>query len=403
MDCMKTFLTESKKALSNLWRYQKVCVVLGNSTCDLDSAVCALVQGLYEYLDAKPGPETYYLAVIPLMNIPRKEYRVKTEVTYFFKRYDIPPDLLTFRDEIDLKELQKSAASSLDVVLVDHHTLSEGDDFLKDSVIKVIDHRPRDPAWPWPNIDVCIETVGSCATLVAKRFLVEHLPIINSDIANLLRGPILIDTCNLSKEANRATPTDLETLKKLEDIACPIHNRDNEYDGLIQAKNDISELSLDDLLIRDVKEVAGVPIVGFPILVRKFIESPGVFDAICNFAEARKARIVFLLGMLVESDQIRRDIAIFSLSSNPDTTKYSYAGTAQRNFHKDFEKLRILIFGSSDPDLQLYDGSTFIDEHGRFEMLHVNQGNLRVSRKQIIPLVRNMMQELFDIAWIRGT
>nr|XP_033332158.1 exopolyphosphatase PRUNE1-like isoform X1 [Megalopta genalis] len=402
MDCMKTFLTESKKALPQLWRFHKVCVVLGNSICNLDSAVCVLVQGLHEYLDAKLGSGTDYLTVIPLMNIPRKEYRIKTEVTYFFKRYDISPDLLTFRDEIDLKELKNDATITLDVVLVDHHSLSKADNFLKDSVIKVIDHRPQDPAWPWPKIDVYMKTVGSCATLVAKRFLVEHLPIINSDIANLLRGPILIDTCNLSKEVNRATPSDIKTLEKLERIAYSIHNRDAEYHGLIQAQRDISELSFDDLLIRDVKEVAGVPIVGLPILVRKFIDSGGS-DAIRDFAVARKTRIVFLLGMLVESDKIIKDIVIFSISPDPVTTKYSRGGIAQKYAHLDFEELRMLLFGSSDPDLEVYDGCTIYDEEGKYEISHVYQGNLRVSRRQLTPLVQRMMKKLSDIAWIRGT
>ncbi|XP_078042522.1 exopolyphosphatase PRUNE1-like [Augochlora pura] len=392
MDCLE-FLTSSKKVLPHLSQYRRICVVLGNSTCDLDSAVCALVQGLYEYLDIKLGLGTGQV-VIPLMNIPRKEYRVKTEVKYFFERYHISPDLLTFRDEIDLKELKNNKAITLNVVLVDCHTLSEADDFLKDSVIKVIDHRPRDPTWPWPNRDVYIETVGSCATLVAKNFLDKYLQFVNTHIATLLRGPILIDTCNMSKEAKRATPTDIQILEQLECIAHSIRDRDTEYHDLIEAKNDVSELTVDDLLIRDVKVVAGVPVVGFPILVQKFIEFHKVFDAIYNFAKARKSRIVFLLGMQVESNKISRDIAIFSLSPSEDSKTYSYASPAERYFHADFEELRMIMFLSDDPDLELYDGNTLFDIDGKYEMLYFKQGNLSISRKQIIPLVQNMMKHL---------
>lgn len=75
---------------------QTVRVVLGNPTCDLDSAVCTLVQGLLEYTDAKKqGLDN--VAVIPVMNVPEREFRIKTEVVYSLKSHGIPLNLLTFR------------------------------------------------------------------------------------------------------------------------------------------------------------------------------------------------------------------------------------------------------------------------------------------------------------------
>jgi len=81
---------------SRLSFYQTIRVVLGNPTCDLDSAVCALVQGLLEYSDAKKRG-LINVAVIPVMNIPEKEFRIKTEVVYSLKSHNIPLNLLTFR------------------------------------------------------------------------------------------------------------------------------------------------------------------------------------------------------------------------------------------------------------------------------------------------------------------
>lgn len=93
---MEIFLNASKTALSRLSFYRTIRVVLGNPTCDLDSAVCALVQGLLEYSDVeKRGLAD--VAVIPVMNIPEKEFRIKTEVVYSLKSHDIPLSLLTFR------------------------------------------------------------------------------------------------------------------------------------------------------------------------------------------------------------------------------------------------------------------------------------------------------------------
>jgi hypothetical protein len=81
---------------SQLSSYRTIRVVLGNQTCDLDSAVCALVQGLLEYVDAKKHGQDD-VAVIPVMNIPEKEFRIKTEVVYSLRIHDIQPYLLTFR------------------------------------------------------------------------------------------------------------------------------------------------------------------------------------------------------------------------------------------------------------------------------------------------------------------
>lgn len=81
---------------SRLSFYQTIRVVLGNPTCDLDSAVCALVQGLLEYTEAEKHGLTN-VAVIPVMNIPEKEFRIKTEVVYSLKSHGIPLNLLTFK------------------------------------------------------------------------------------------------------------------------------------------------------------------------------------------------------------------------------------------------------------------------------------------------------------------
>lgn len=80
---------------SNL-SHQTIRVILGNQTCDLDSAVCTLVQGLSEYINAKKHEKNNF-AVIPILNIPQKEFRIKTEVMYWLRFHNIPLNLLTFR------------------------------------------------------------------------------------------------------------------------------------------------------------------------------------------------------------------------------------------------------------------------------------------------------------------
>lgn len=98
---------------------------------------------------------------------------------------------LTFdRDQINLQNLQNDAGKRLELILVDHHTLPSEDITLKPSVIAVIDHRPLDPAWSWPNVSLNVETVGSCSTLVARNVLQKNPDILDAQLSSLLRGII---------------------------------------------------------------------------------------------------------------------------------------------------------------------------------------------------------------------
>lgn len=73
---------------------------------------------------------------------------------------------------------------------MDHHTLPLEDTPLVDSVVKIIDHRPRDPAWPWSDKRVNIQTVGSCATLVGGDIIENRPEMLDLQISNLLRGKL---------------------------------------------------------------------------------------------------------------------------------------------------------------------------------------------------------------------
>ena len=85
-----------------------------------------------------------------------------------------------------------------------------------------------------------------------------------------MTGPILIDTCNFAKEANRATVVDVEVTNALEKAGSLSLDRDKVFNEIVEAKSDISRLTIDDLLIRDLKVASGIPIVGLPMLVKVF-------------------------------------------------------------------------------------------------------------------------------------
>lgn len=308
---MKTFLSASKTALSQLSFYQTIRIVLGNPTCDLDSAVCALVQGLLEYTDIKKRDLTN-VAVLPVMNIPEKEFRIKTEVVYSLRSHNIPLSLLTFRDQIDLQNVQNDTNKQLELILVDHHTLTSEDVALKPAVVMIIDHRPLDPACSWPNVLLNIETVGSCATLVARNVLQKNPDILDAQLSSLLRGPILIDTYNMSDEAGRATATDVDVLNTLEQLGKLTSDRTETFKKIMHAKTDISELTLEELMIKDLKITNGIPLVGFSLLVENFLMQENAKEVIEKFADERNCNVIVLIGQDVSEERVSRDIAIFS-------------------------------------------------------------------------------------------
>jgi len=97
------------------------------------------------------------------------------------------------RDQINLQNVQNDTNKKLELILVDHHTLANEDIALKPSVVTIIDHRPLDPAWLWPNVLLNIEIVGSCTTLVARNVLQKNPDILDTQLSSLLRGKYYLD------------------------------------------------------------------------------------------------------------------------------------------------------------------------------------------------------------------
>ncbi|XP_020292190.1 protein prune homolog [Pseudomyrmex gracilis] len=366
---MESFLNASRAALTQLSSYQTIRVILGNPTCDLDSAVCALVQGLLEYTEAKQR-EQNAVAVIPVMNIPEKEFHIKTEVVYSLKAHGVPLNLITFRDQINLQNVQNDAEKKLELILVDHHTLSNEDVVLKPSVVTIIDHRPLDPAWSWSNIPLTIETVGSCATLVARNVLQKHPDILDAQISSLLRGPILIDTYNMSDKAGRATAVDIDVLNTLERLGGLTSNRTDTFIELMRAKTDISELTLEELMIKDLKVVNNIPLVGFSLLVENFLLRENARETIEKFTNDRNCTVTILIGQDLSSDCVFRDIAVFwSTSSSQLGSDMIEALTSCTQPCLNLDLIKEIR--SENYNLYLY-----------------KQKNVKITRKQILPIVQ---------------
>lgn len=71
----------------------------------------------------------------------------------------------------------------------------------------------------------------------------------------------------MSDKAGRATATDIDVLNTIERLGGVTSDRTEAFNKIIYAKTDISELSLEELMIKDLKVTNGIPLVGFSLLV----------------------------------------------------------------------------------------------------------------------------------------
>uniref|UniRef100_A0A8C9G420 Prune exopolyphosphatase 1 n=1 Tax=Pavo cristatus TaxID=9049 RepID=A0A8C9G420_PAVCR len=224
-------------------------------------APCALLaaRGLGRHLTGCRSPPMQTsvppkAAFIPVLNIPRADFALRTETTFLLRELSIPDSSLIFRDEIDLAGLHRAGLLSL--TLVDHHILPSADAALEDAVVDVLDHRPLEREWA-PSCQLTVELVGSCATLVTERIAQGPPGVLDRTTAALLHGTILLDSVNLSPAAGKATPRDALCVSLLESRFPELPPHDSIYGALQAAKFDVSGLTTEQMLRKDLKTVSG--------------------------------------------------------------------------------------------------------------------------------------------------
>ncbi|XP_026279117.1 exopolyphosphatase PRUNE1 isoform X1 [Frankliniella occidentalis] len=363
-DFMRKAKDASTHLCAPLGSNKNIHIIMGNESCDLDSVVSALCFGLYQ-----DSPDKI---VIPLLNIENDEFPLRTEVTYLLHENGVPSNLLVFRDQIDLAALRDSGR--LRLTLVDHHALPERDRALADSLVAVIDHRPLDVeasrAFP-PGMDLDVRTVGSCASLVAERILRQAPHLLDAQVANLIRGTVLLDTACFSPQADRTTPVDVAAVEACESVS-NTEDRATTFDRIVCARKDVSSLSSFQILHKDMKVVRGVPLPGMPLLVHDFLKRPDVGSALSEFCTKHASAAAVVIGMSFSessgTSSLRRDLAVYSL------------GGAEQPAGQLIEALR------AEEDLQLSPAPCSIPGVTLFD-----QRNAKLSRKQILPVVQRVL------------
>ncbi|NXR08880.1 PRUN1 Exopolyphosphatase, partial [Semnornis frantzii] len=300
-------------------RQQEVHVVLGNEACDLDSAVSALALA-YFLAQTSPTPGA---AFVPVLNIPRADFALRTETNSLLRAQGLSSASLIFRDEIDLGALHRAGLLSL--TLVDHHILPRADAALEEAVVEVIDHRPleRDRA---AGCQVTVAPVGSCSTLVTERIAQGPPGVLDRLTAALLHGTILLDCINLSPAAGKVTPRDVACVDLLEAKFPELPPRDDVFEALQAAKFDVSGLTTEQMLRKDLKEVSGdgdllLAISGIYMNLEAFLRRPNLLQDLEAFCQAQGYS--GLVAMTVSYSQQKepfRQLAVYSQQENLRST-----------------------------------------------------------------------------------
>ncbi|XP_044305077.1 exopolyphosphatase PRUNE1 isoform X2 [Varanus komodoensis] len=308
---MERFLGGRRAALQEHIRScREVHVVLGNEACDLDSMVSAMA---FAYFLAATCPESK-AAFIPVLNIPRLDFPLRTESTFFLKQQHLPESFLVFRDEIDLVALHQAGLLSL--TLVDHHVLPSRDAVLEEAVLEVMDHRPLERERS-PPCRVTAEPVGSCATLVAERFLQGPPETLDGLTAALLHGAIVLDCVNMAPAAGKVTPKDARCVSLLESKFPSLAPRNVLFEALQKAKFDVSGLTTEQMLRKDLKALSGtgtaIALSAVYLDLQTFLRRPGLEQELSSFCQERSFDALLAMAISFgEGGEPFRQLAVYS-------------------------------------------------------------------------------------------
>ncbi|KAM9250896.1 protein prune homolog 2 isoform 2-T2 [Cariama cristata] len=297
---MEEFLQRAQSRLNRSKRLEKVHVVLGNKSCDLDSLISTLA---YAYFLDKVSPPD--VLCLPVLNIPRRDFSYFTETRFILEELNIPESFHIFRDEINLHQL--NAEGKLSLTLVNSNMLTSEDKSLESAVVKVIN--------PHEQCDGSLELQASSSSLVVKEILQEAPELITQQLAYLLRGSILFKCMSL--EADRITEQQEKVLSILEEKFPDLPPREEIISVLQETQFNPQGVSIEEVILKDLKEISDGEIkVGISTVymtledcvlhrslvgdLKTFIDKYG-FDV-----------LVILANCLSDEKQTKRQIAVYS-------------------------------------------------------------------------------------------
>lgn len=411
---MRAFLSRARQTLTkslNSIGSIHTSFVIGNESADLDSITCALV---YAYIQSSlPASRKVDKYWIPVTNIPQHDLGLRPELTALLRHADLKPKDLITLDDIDGIE-QKLSPKNTDWTLVDHNVLQgELGNHYSARVTGVIDHHEDEDKVPEGAQPRVIEKTGSCNSLVVNYCrsawddvsglgtnvgaahgqddrAVDDLAYTSTwdaQVAKLALGSILIDTHKLQSE-DKTTDHDRKAVKYLEakigfsNKLGPSYNRDTFWKEMSDAKSNLDDLSLTDLLRKDYKHwTEGDLTLGIASCVRsmKYIQdkSSEIVADLMDFARSRELDVLAIGTSHSENGTFERQLLLLAVKEGRPVE-------VGKKFERDCTKELQLVPHDSDDSIS--------KGHHAPWLQFWEQKKLSASRKQVAPLLRQCMQ-----------
>ncbi|KAM6910540.1 exopolyphosphatase PRUNE1 [Xenentodon cancila] len=341
-------------------------VVLGNEACDLDSMVSALA---FAYFLSKTTHKD--MLVLPMLNIRRSDLVLRSDNINLLQQTGLSPDLLLFRDQLDLRVLYRTGR--LWLTLVDHNVLPSSDSDLEGAVVEVIDHHLMERESS-PSCPVTVEMVGSCATLVTERIIQKAPEILDHQLAHLLYAAVVVDCVNMAPAAGKVTPKDSQYAAALETSFPALPQRGALFQTLNNAKFDVTGLNIEQMLLKDMKAVSGSLNLAISVLyitLEEFLQKAELEVELSSFCQKFGFDLLLLMTIsFTDSKEPIRELAVFS-----------HSATCRDQVSQCLEQAR-------NPALSLRPVSS---PHSLIAAYH--QGNSLASRKKLLPIVKDFLTE----------
>lgn len=365
MTCDNT-LNEYLRSLRPL--ISKAHIVLGNESADLDSIACSLALSFM-----KPH------STLPVLNLCRDDIRLRPDVILALRNSNIDISNLYFIDDTGVQEAMDNASA---ITLVDHNSLASRQSSLAPQVKGIIDHHSDECLFQHADPRMIVKT-GSCATLVSEY--IDHLSNNSSSgaakrtsfspaCARLLLSAVLLDCLNMDERAGKTTTRDIEAAERLRSAAgLTVTQKDELFNSLYRARNDISGFSALELLRKDAKVVK---VDGDNVVICSVPVSPDDLEARANKQLAHSVKqygserglsaVVILLG-------------------------YKRDGTYKRDIVVSADRLGDELASK----LQNYSGAEILQLERLPRKLsglhHFQQLNPKASRKAVLPIIKELM------------
>lgn len=429
---LRAFLSHAKKSLATaIHASQKVTIVTGNESADLDSLTSSI---LYAYIRSLAPPRGAFTPLyIPLVNIPAADFSLRPEFGALFQYANIEASQLVTLDDLPNQYESELKPENTRWILVDHNKLQGalGDSYAS-RVHGVVDHHEDEGAVlqdtdPEPRV---IEKCGSCTSLVIRTLKSSWDANIDSSslssraahaqgdslindaivtrtwdaqVAKMALASILIDTVNLTAErkvqkADRDAVEYVEAKINLSPKDAAQWNRNDFYEVINTAKRHIDGFDFNDILRKDYKQwtenglTLGISSVvkSLDFIAQKAIQHDSEEDketqfitAMGDFMAARNLTIFAIMTTSTsEAGEFQRELYVQALSAGHAAAS-TFAKRATEELRLENHSIKML---EGKP------GAMQPESEGPWRKLWM-QRDTGKSRKQVAPLLRTAMND----------